>query len=201
MIALGVLVMTTFSEAAGVRFPADPCTAPSPDGHYEVACQERQVTDFGSVEYKLVIWDIEARIGRVVLTWSRGVDVLWAPDSRHVAVTYWAGSSDAIVLVYSPSGRVVLELNPALERPFGQLPVLYDPPHALHMYFEALQWLRNDTLLIKFWGDRRTTQRSVISLSALPPPSAARQGGFRSARDPWGMIPAPLHTPISEGTP
>lgn len=47
----------------------------------------------------------------VVDEWWRGLDILWAPNSRHFAVTHWAGSSDAIVILYSAAGTVVFQVD------------------------------------------------------------------------------------------
>jgi len=82
-----------------------------------------------------------------LIEFERGVDALWAPDGRALAITDHAGSSDAVLWVASGQGLTQLvNIEDRLRASLGELPEIFQNGHR---YFEAARWLRADLLLFR----------------------------------------------------
>jgi len=100
-----ITVGTTVAAAADpVQNFGSPLSIPSPDGRFVAGsylANPEEVETQGP-EYDLFIRAQRTGKERILTRFMRSADVHWSPDSRHVAVTFWASSSDSHVVVYSP---------------------------------------------------------------------------------------------------
>ena len=140
-----LVVSCHLSAQTVANLPAKPCSAASPDQRYAVLCRESNK----EYVYELLIRELQTGSETFLERFMRGVSVVWAPDSRHVAITYWPVSTDAITVVYSPQGKAILDSLKTINRAFGHLPELTKNDH---IYYEALSWRGPEILRIKVWG-------------------------------------------------
>lgn len=143
-IAAFLLAIPAFGD--GVQFQSRTTTkARSPDGNWWVVCKCLSKSE-GELNHCLLL---NSKVGTFELyRFDRACDVLWSPDSSHLAITDWLGSnlSDVLVLLPhdKPKSRSLRDLFPSGAIPRAEI--------AGHCYFEANRWLDAHRLLIRIFG-------------------------------------------------
>jgi hypothetical protein len=83
-----------------------------------------------------------------LLGFDRSCDVLWAPDSRRLALTDWGGSDFAEIVIAEIGETPVLR-----ELDLSDVRQKMAPEEISgHCYYEALQWKDPDRLQIRVFG-------------------------------------------------
>jgi len=146
---LGALLISAAAlEASSATFPGV-TELGSPDGSFVIRYLDQAPGTQESHEVRL----IDRRTGRScwALTFERSVDVLWSPTGRALAVTDWAGSNlaDLVVILPADACRRV-SLPEELASSLGEAALPKEPNH---IYFEAKRWRSADVLEFRVWGD------------------------------------------------
>ena len=103
---------------------------------------------------------------------GRSCDALWSDDSQRIAVTDWAGSSEAeifLVDVAEPSKAVPLEVK--------NIQVIAQKAELEgHCYYEAVKWEGSQQLLIRVFGhtDENQSHGFTYYLSVNTSPGIAK---------------------------
>ena len=132
---------------------ASPLFVPSPNGRY-VAGSFMASADAGT-DYDLFVRDRATGTHRILERFSRAADLLWSPDSAHLAVTFWGSSSDASIVVYSMNPLVGARHLGSAASASNLAPYLDRLPEARkndHVYFQALSWQGAATLRVRIFG-------------------------------------------------
>jgi hypothetical protein len=136
-----MLLHLLFAVAGAIAFPgAD--TSASPDGRFQL---HYRAPEPGFTLHRLLLVSASSRASSQVYAFGRHVSVLWAPDSRHAAITDWTGSNESrvvIAAVAAPSSVIVLHrarIQAATSTPLAR-------DH--HLYVEASRWLSGQELLL-----------------------------------------------------
>lgn len=150
------VLLAGYSSAAGDQFPSKSKASFSPNGRFQAyAIVSKPPSGEGEEMpwYELRLKDTATDLDRPVKKFIRSLDVLWAPDNKHFAVTFWWGSNVSWVEVYPSEGNMKA-VNPydIIARELGELPEVKNISRSYHSYFEALKWLDNQTLLINAYG-------------------------------------------------
>lgn len=143
-ILASMMVLSAF--AGGVKFPSQSSTqARSPDGKWWIAWNAPSADELES-GHRLLLRNKVATVE--FRRFDRACDVLWSPDSGHVAVTDWLGSNLSDVLIYSPNhplaARSLRDLFPSK--------AIAEVELRGHCYFEATKWLDGHHLRIRVFG-------------------------------------------------
>ena len=139
-----MLTTLLLATVVATSFPG-PGRCSSPDGRYSIVCKEASATE----AHRLVLKNRASGTSSLIHSFNRHVSVLWAPDSRHFAITDWVGSDGSNVVVMAgaaPSTPIVL--NPARIRAGGSIQLAEDH----HLYVEASRWLSGQELLLRVHG-------------------------------------------------
>ncbi len=146
-----LLIALLATETAGkvTRFP-EQSRAPSPDGRYTLinVNQDR--------EPHHVIWlqNLAKKNRQELYRYVRHADVLWSPDSSHVAVNDYGGSDFAVCLIFSvPNGKETLHIdgNFLIQKlATGGQGNSIRGNH--HVYIHATRWLGPKTIQIQADG-------------------------------------------------
>jgi hypothetical protein len=158
-------VLTTLliaTAAAGV-FPG-PGRSWSPDRRYSIVWKEATSE---TEEHSLLLERKGSGASTILYTFPRGVDVLWAPDSHHVAITDAHGSNESFVVILGIGGigtRIVIDP----ERVQEATSLAGNRDH--HVYVEGVRWLSSQKLLLRVhgYGDlhpKGFTRRLVFGIS------------------------------------
>jgi hypothetical protein len=132
--------------AGGFRFPSTRASQ-SPDGKWKLVCESPKNGDENGT-HRLIL----TRPGKTASTelrrFDRGCDVLWSPDSSHVALTDWLGSNISDVFIYAVTNPVTsISLQELF--PNGTIP---ETEIRGHCYFEATRWLDHNRLSLRIFG-------------------------------------------------
>ena len=150
---LGLITVGTTVAAAAepVQRFGSPLSIPSPDGRFVAGSYlaNPETVETQGPEYDLFIRAQRTGKERILTRFNRGAHVLWSPDSRHVAVTFWASSSDSHVVVYSPDSPGDREIGTHFGVDLAALPEVRGNDH---VYFETLFWPRHDAPRVRVWG-------------------------------------------------
>ena len=135
-------------------FPWDAKHSVSPNGRYELLWKKVAGTGSSKGEktapYELVFRDLQTNMDHSVEKFEGSVNVLWAPDSNHFAITYDWGSNVAFIRVYHSLGaRNFIDPYDNIKNAFGKLPEVENDNHT---YFHALRWRDMDRLWIRLFG-------------------------------------------------
>jgi len=139
---------------AGESFPWKAKNSVSPNGRYELiwkaAPEAELLKQKGTPPYQLIFRDLKTGVTHIIEKFEGSVDVLWAPDSNHFAITYNWGSNVAFVSVY-PSKDASHGMNPYdnIKSKIGKMPEVENDNHT---YFHALRWQDKDRLWIRLFG-------------------------------------------------
>ena len=138
---------THLSAQKRVRFPGPKIHYRSADGRYEVYNVDPSADD---QTHKILLYDRVQKNSRELLSYGRHVDVLWSPTGSRLAITDFAGSNLATVLVYDFSGGYEpVDLDFELRK---RMPSDRDVFENHHCYVEARGWLDSNRLKLKVWG-------------------------------------------------
>jgi len=127
-------------------------TLSSPDGLYVLSnspCE--RCTD--GVSYSLFLLDTVSRHKTLLITYERGVNVLWSPSSKALIINVFdvADDSESILFVLSPQFKRV-DLGQGLMKVSLSNSERYKLSHAYPVFKYATGWLGPDTLLFKVQG-------------------------------------------------
>ncbi len=136
------IALTMLSAQAGA---AEGGTWLSPDGKKTVAWTRIGPVDKPGDQYALELRRAGQPTARIA-TFERDVDVIWAADSRHIAITDWAGSDNADCLVADTADPT----HPVRLTPL--LPTLPETPSNSHFFATCEQWHASSRLLFTVEG-------------------------------------------------
>jgi hypothetical protein len=142
------LALVGAAHAAGTSFPPDslqPAVARNPSGTYEAIWSPAS----GAHAQRLYLKDVRTGRTHKLVEFDRGVDVLWSPDGRRLAITNWLGSNVSEVIVLRLGARRRTNLADALYKSLGIQPEISGNDH---IYFEALRWVGPKRLLFSVSG-------------------------------------------------
>ena len=130
---------------------------PSPDGRFELFYRKDDTKGKPPDYYPdHEIWirsKMDPAKSVLVYSYGRGADVLWSPDSKMVAITDFAGSSESYVVIFRISPQLVLEAIPEVE-PFIESHEKQMLPAYDHFYAEVVRWSEDSkSLTINLRGD------------------------------------------------
>jgi hypothetical protein len=138
------LLLASWLAVPQVTLPG-PRPARSPNGRYDVLGVERSAWPD---PHRLLLKDRASGSASEIYTFDRCVDVLWAADSRHFAVTDWAGSAESLVVVFEtgpPVHSAQILIPPSIERDLERAA-------SHHVYVTVEKWLSNERLLLEVYG-------------------------------------------------
>jgi hypothetical protein len=81
-----------------------------------------------------------------LLTFDRGIDASWSPDSNHVAITNHAGSNYSEVLVAELASGAIVNVEDEMRRTLKTQQRIYANGHR---YFNAVRWQSHDSLVFE----------------------------------------------------
>lgn len=143
-ILTSMMVLSAFGR--GVKFPSHPTVkAKSPDSNWWVVW-EAPGGNAPESGHQLLLRNKAATVE--LRRFDRSCDVLWSPDSAHIALTDWLGSNLSDVLIYSPEHpKTATSLSSVF--PSNAIP---EVELRGHCYFEATKWLDEHRLSVRVFG-------------------------------------------------
>lgn len=148
-----LILLFPFTGFGANSFPWDAKHSVSPNGRYELFWKKvagAKLSKGGAALYELFLRDLQTHVDRSVGQFEGTVNVIWAPDDNHFALTYHWGSNVAFIKIY-PSRDIRNPIDPYdnIKSALRRLPeVEYDN----HIYFHALRWRDKDRLWIRLFG-------------------------------------------------
>ena len=125
-------------------FPGRADRLPSPDGQYRVRWVEARDAEH---PHRLLLSHGQESVE--LLSFPRSVDVLWSPDSTHLAITNRWASDESTVLVWTDFASPPMDLLEALEMQEGQRVEHWG---AHHLYLSVVRWTKTDSLELRLSG-------------------------------------------------
>ncbi len=184
-LAIIIMVLLTghaFGAGDGL-FPPLVEKSVSPDGRYEVSCRQADLTNDKSDDtqwYELYLRDGSTGVDEFIQNFIGSVRILWSPDSRHFAVTYWMGGRSSRIKVYPTSGDTI-GMNPLdiIRDGFGEFSEMWNKTDC---DFEAVRWKDKDALIIHLfsprglWVEKKITYLFEVTLSGEARRLQSRKG-------------------------
>jgi len=138
-------------HAAGIGFPSD-AISHSPDGKWHVRCKSEQTSGGGDYLHTLILQGQRTATEVKVYAFGRSCEVLWSPDSTHIALTDWLGSNvSEILLLDVQKGTHPISLQDVTVT--GTITnIIRSSELQGHCYWEALEWMPDGNLRFQVFG-------------------------------------------------
>jgi hypothetical protein len=145
--------------AAGSRasFPGGVDRLRSPDGRYVVRWVEAKVGH----DHQLLL--SQGQNETRLLSFPRGVDVLWSPSGNRLAVTNHRASDESTVLLWPDIESAAIDLLEELAAQEGQSAKRWGTHH---LYLTAIRWRDAERLEVRLfgYGDATVERRYLYSI-------------------------------------
>jgi hypothetical protein len=146
-VTLAIGLTGSHADSFAASFPGTTTELPAPDGRMRVI--NRDPEDGG--KHILLLKEVAAAKEKLLHAYSRHVSVAWSPNSRYLAITDYAESTDAMCFLYDVQSDKKIALAKEAKRSSKTIASLMGNEHA---YFTCTQWQNPSSILIKVkaWG-------------------------------------------------
>jgi hypothetical protein len=143
--ALTASVLNARAADAVVSFPGDQSDLLAPNGKLRIVNRDPSDSDH---LHELFLRE-QGKPDKKVYSYSRHVRVAWAPDSKHLFVTDYVGSTDSTCVLIDVATNIRTDLGLKAKKLPGQVSVILSNPHE---YLECVRWLSGPEVLVLVHG-------------------------------------------------
>ena len=149
--------------AATAQFPFGPVTLHSPDGAWQIT----NVDPVGNEAPHRLVLSSRGGAERLLFSYGRHVRVAWSPDSLHIAITDYSGSTDADCVITDARNLASINVAEQVKRTSGQFAHIMGNQHR---YVECLAWTSDREVRVRAhgYGDADPNGATVVTTYRLP---------------------------------